>query len=293
MSSAATVRPLRATTPLIDAQVHAYERDHKARPWVGHLHGPAEVTGDDMVAAMDAVGVGGALLVSPWTMYRYDASYVLEVQRRHPGRFGLIKPFDPASPAVAEEIAEWAGTPGAVGVRIVLLEQSTPAASDAGLARILTASAVHRLPVNVLCWDKLELFAELARRFPDTQLVLDHLGIRQSFVPPPPAQPFAALDAVVALARFDNVAIKISGACTLSQAPFPYEDLWEPLGRIFAAFGFARCMWGTDWTRAVAFLSYAQGVDAFLLNARLADTERAALMGGTLARLYGWSPVLN
>src|SRR5262245_9253878 len=62
---------------IIDAQVHAYERDHPDRPWAGVLTGPVEVTGDDMVAAMDAVGVDGAVLVSPFTMYRYDASYVL------------------------------------------------------------------------------------------------------------------------------------------------------------------------------------------------------------------------
>ena len=49
---------------IIDAQVHAYERDHPGRPWAGVLTGPAEVTGDDMVAAMDAVGVDGAVLVS-------------------------------------------------------------------------------------------------------------------------------------------------------------------------------------------------------------------------------------
>jgi hypothetical protein len=60
------------------------------------------VTGDDMVAAMDAVGVDGALLVSPFTMYGYDASYALEVHAAHPGRFGLIKPVDPTDPAVAE-----------------------------------------------------------------------------------------------------------------------------------------------------------------------------------------------
>ena len=51
----------------IDAQVHAYERTHPGRPWAAVLHGPAQVTGDDMVAAMDAVGVDGALLVSPCT----------------------------------------------------------------------------------------------------------------------------------------------------------------------------------------------------------------------------------
>src|SRR5215475_2404925 len=60
---------------IIDAQVHAYERDHPGRPWAGVLTGPAEVTGNDMVAAMDAVGVAGAVLVSPFTMYHYDASY--------------------------------------------------------------------------------------------------------------------------------------------------------------------------------------------------------------------------
>ena len=108
-------------TPTIDSQVHAYERDHPERPWIRTLPGPSEVTGDDMVAAMDAVGVDGALLVSPWTMYRFDASYALEVYARHPGRFGLIKPFDPRVETVSDEIAEWAATPGVVGARIMLM----------------------------------------------------------------------------------------------------------------------------------------------------------------------------
>jgi L-fuconolactonase len=50
----------------IDSQVHAYERNHPGRPRIGTLQGPAEVTGDQMVAAMDAVGVDGAVLVSPF-----------------------------------------------------------------------------------------------------------------------------------------------------------------------------------------------------------------------------------
>ena len=45
----------------LDAQVHAYERNHPGRPWLGTLYGPTEVTGDQMVAAMDAVGVDGAI----------------------------------------------------------------------------------------------------------------------------------------------------------------------------------------------------------------------------------------
>ena len=73
----------------IDAQVHAYERNHPGRPWAAVLHGPPEVTGQEMVAAMDAVGVDGAILVSPFTMYRYDASYAIDVYKAHPGPLRL------------------------------------------------------------------------------------------------------------------------------------------------------------------------------------------------------------
>jgi L-fuconolactonase len=274
----------------IDAQVHAYERNHPGRPWAGTLHGPAEVTGDNMVAAMDAVGVDGALLVSPFSMYRYDGSYAVEVYAAHPGRFGLIKPFDPTDPAVEDKVAQWAATPGAVGARIMLARGAPEDPADPGLNRILAAGARHSLPVNLLCWGRLEQFGALAARNPETMLVIDHVGLQQPFEPPAPAQPFAELPKVLALADYDNVAIKISGACTLSHQPFPYKDIWDPLARIFDAYGFDRCMWGTDWTRAVALLTYKQGVEAFRVTDRLSDSDRAALMGETLAEIYDWEP---
>ena len=33
---------------------------------------------------MDKVGVDGAIFTSTFSMYRYDASYAVEVQRAHP-----------------------------------------------------------------------------------------------------------------------------------------------------------------------------------------------------------------
>jgi L-fuconolactonase len=276
--------------PTIDSQVHAYERNHPGRPWAGTLHGPAEVTGDQMVAAMDSVGVDGAILVSPFSMYRYDASYALEVRRAHPGRFGLVKPVDPTDPAVAETVADWKATTGTVGIRIMLRDEVSTDPADPGLNRVSAAAARHSLPVNLLCWGRPEQTKELAARNPNTQIVIDHLGLQQPFEPPPPAEPWAELHKVLALAAHDNVAIKISGACTLSHQPFPYNDIWDPLCRIFDAFGFNRCMWGTDWTRAVALLTYKEGVEAFRVTDRLSDSDRAALMGETLTRIYNWSP---
>jgi L-fuconolactonase len=274
----------------IDAQVHAYERNHPGRPWAGVLHGPPEVTGNDMVAAMDAVGVDGALLVSPFTMYGYDASYALEVHAAHSGRFGLIKPVDPTDPGAADTIADWAATEGTVAIRLMLNRGVSEDSADSGINRVLAAAARHALPVNLLCWARLEQASQLVARNPNTKVVIDHLGLQQPFEPPAPAEPFAELPKLLKLAVHGNVTVKVSGACTLSHEAFPYDDIWDPLARIFDAFGLDRCMWGTDWTRAVALLTYKQGVEAFRIADRLTESDRTALMGETLMRVYDWSP---
>jgi L-fuconolactonase len=274
--------------PIFDAQVHAYERNHPGRPWIGTLYGPPEVTGDQMVAAMDAVGVDGAVLVSPFSMYRYDASYALDVYASHPARFRLVKPVDPTDPGVTETIAEWARTKGTVGIRIFLRDDVSSDPADPAINRVLAQAAALGLPVNVACTGRLDQARGLAARNPNTRMVIDHLGLPQPHEPPPPAQPFADLPKLLALAAHDNVAVKVSGACTLAHEPFPYRDIWNPLAQVFDAFGFDRLMWGTDWTRAVGMLTYQQGVDAFRITDRLSAPERAKLMGDTLSRIYDW-----
>jgi L-fuconolactonase len=275
----------------IDAQVHAYEANHPGRPWAGTLTGPAHVTGDEMITAMDAVGVDGALLVSPFSMYRYDASYALEVYAKHPTRFGLIKPVDSSDPAVAETIANWAATKGTVGIRIMLNREGVSTdPADPGINRVLAAGAKHGLPVNIMTTGRLDQAAQLAARNPDTTIVIDHLGLPQPHEPPAPPNAWADLPKLLALAPHKNVAVKITGACTLSHQPFPYGDIWDHLRRIFDAFGIDRCLWGTDWTRATGVLTYKQGVEAFRVTDRLSEAEKATLFGESLKRIYKWAP---
>ena len=275
-------------TPTIDCQVHAYDRNDENN-YRAVLAGPATVTGDEMIAAMDAVGVDGALLISPFTIYGYDSSYCEAVAAQYPDRFGLIAPFDPNFDSVAAEVEAWAARDGVVGARIVLSFEGVDA-DHPGLAAVLEAGSRGGIPINVLCWGQLPILAELARRHPNTQIVVDHVGLQQPFRPPAPDEPWADIENVIGLAQYDNVAIKISGACTLSHEPFPYPDIWAPLSRLFEAFDLERCMWGTDWTRAVNLLTFEQGVEAFRQTDTLTDDERAMLMGGALQRIYGWSP---
>src|SRR6266705_2625924 len=247
---------------IIDSQVHVYEANTPKRPWHNVPNWPDHVTGDEMVAAMDKVGVDGA----------------------------IFKPVNPDDPAVAEIIADWKKVPGAVGIRIMLTQEAKRAPDDPGLDRIARAAARHAFPVNVLFWGNLDAGTALIDRHPNTRFIIDHLGILQPRVPPAPAQPWADLPKVLDLAKRPNAVIKVSGACTLSRQPYPFQDIWDPLARVFDAWGFDRCLWGTDWTRAFAVVNYEQAVEPFLKTDRLSDTERAMLMGGACAKAYGWSP---
>jgi predicted TIM-barrel fold metal-dependent hydrolase len=110
---------------IIDSQVHAYEANTPKRPWHNVPNWLAHVTGDEMVAAMDKVGVDGAIFISAFSLYRYDASYAVEVQKAHPDRMAIVKPVDSDDPAVADVIADWKRTPGAVGIRIILTKRQS------------------------------------------------------------------------------------------------------------------------------------------------------------------------
>jgi L-fuconolactonase len=139
----------------------------------------------------------------------------VEVQRAHPGRFVIVKPVDPDDPAVADVIAGWKSTPGAVGIRIMLTKEANREPDDPGFDRILRAAVRYDLPVNILCWGNLDAGTALIDRHPDTRFIIDHLGIMQPNMPPAPPQPWADLLKVLELARRPNAVIKVSGACTL------------------------------------------------------------------------------
>jgi len=275
---------------IIDSQVHAYEANTPKRPWHSVPNWPDHVTGDEMVAAMDKVGVDGAIFISAFSIYQYDSSYAVEVQRKHPGRFAIVKPVNPDDPAVTETIAEWKKQPGAVGIRVIVTGEPGRTPSDKGLDKVLKEAVKHDFPVNILCWGNIDAGTALIDRHPDTRFIVDHLGILQPRTPPAPEKPWADLPKVLELGKRKNAVIKISGACTLSKEPYPYNDIWDPLRRIFDAWGMDRCLWGTDWTRAFALVNYEHAVTPFVETTRLSENERAMLMGGACAKAYRWSP---
>jgi len=181
---------------IIDSQVHAYEANTPNRPWHSVPNWPDRVTGDEMVAAMDKVGVDGAIFISAFSLYQYDASYAVAVQQAHPTRFALIKPVNPDDPAVGDHIAQWKQTPGAVAVRIMMPAEANRDPNHPGLNRIMREASRHDLPVNLHCWGNLDAGIALIDRNPDTRIIVDHLGLEQPRTLPAPPDPWSELPKV-------------------------------------------------------------------------------------------------
>ena len=114
--------------------------------------------------------------------------------------------------------------------------------------------------------------------------MIDHLGLLQPFRPPVPADVWADLPKLLDLARFPNVRVKVSGACTMSHQPFPYDDIWQPVLRVIDAFGLDRCMWGTDWTRTIKMLTYEAGRGAIPQNHTLVRERQGNAHGRNIAK---------
>ncbi len=275
----------------IDCQVHPFLANTPQRPWANpHDGGRPHVTADEMVMAMDAVGVDGAIAVSPRGMYAFDPSYAVQVQRAYPERFAIVRPCDPENPAVGETIAEWKRTAGAVAVRLMLGSHLGLDTRLSGTDIIAQEAARHGLPVNFQCGGNLDAAMALIDRHTETRFVLDHLGFYQPRKAPATPDAWADLPKVLALAQRPNAVIKVSGVCAMSSQPFPHDDIWDNLMRVFDAWGLDRCLWGSDWTRTYPLFPYLNGVVPFRLTQRLSASDKAKLMGETCASVYGWQP---
>ena len=198
-----------------------------------------------MVAAMDAVGVNGAVLVSPYTMYRFDPSYVLEV--RSEARRPLL-PRQAGRSERSRHSREHRRLEVQEGPRRRQLPLSGKLLNRSNRPRHQPCARKQprrewpggECPRHQHGWTR---SAQLAARNPNTQMVIDHLGLAQPMAPPPPAEPSARISRRCWRSPPSRMWRSRSPApARCPHEPFPYMDLWEPLGRIFSAFTWTDAM---------------------------------------------------
>ena len=254
---------------ILDAQLHANDQ-HPVAEHIEH---------------MAAEGVAGALLVQTIPQ-GFDNRFLLKAAVRHPGRFGVVGVLDPAAADVEGDVARWAATPDAVGLRLVILGEERVARLRGGhYEPLLAAAETSGVPMFVYAPRLLGEVEAIALGHPALTIVLDHLGLPQPPVLEVGENPWADLPAVLALARLPNVAVKCSGLPTTSTQPYPFSDLWPMMHSVLDAFGPRRAMWGSDITREGAGHTYAEAVGWVRDTHELTSEEKRLVLGDALRAL--------
>ncbi|HUD50919.1 amidohydrolase family protein [Parvibaculum sp.] len=134
----------------------------------------------------------------------------------------------------------------------------------------------------------LDALAMLVDRYPELSVIIDHGGkpaIREGLGGAGGFDAWAPK--IDRLARFPNVACKLSGLLTEARPDATLDDLVPYLDHLHDAFGASRLMWGSDWPVLLLESDYA-GWSA-MFEAWLStkpENARNQIMGGTATRLY-------
>jgi L-fuconolactonase len=269
---------------MIDAHTHVWRAvvDHPD-PTATIVSPVCDVGEQSLLEHMDEHGVDAAVLVQP-VCAGFDNSLVADLARTDAVRFAAVCAVDPNDAAARSELERWAAL-GCRGVRLRPLKpdehdafQSAgdqpvwDAADDAGLVVSLYMGRQH-----------LPALRRLVERFPDTDVVIDHMAL-----PDPVAGASArAWAELLALASFPRVNVKVSGFHYFAREAYPHSDCRGLLESLCQTFGTERLLWGSDYPHTLLRSGYARGVKQLArVLPDLSSDELAAIMGGTAQRLY-------
>ena len=270
---------------IVDSQIHIWQNNRMSP----HHRQVATYSAEDALAEMKTAGVDCAVIHPPGAFGDPGNAYAVEAVKKYPDRFCILGNFDLDSPDREKIVAGWRQHPGMLGFRYTFNQPHQEGKfSDGSLDWFWAACEKGGYPVGVLISGRnIPTLAKIAARHPSLKVHIDHLGRGGGRADKKDDAAYADLKDMLALARFPNIGVKMSGAPSTSTQPYPYQNVHGYLKQIVEAFGPDRCFWGTDITRMPC--TYRQCVTMFTeelswLKGR--DLER--VMGAAFVDWLGW-----
>jgi len=272
---------------IVDAQVHIWGADTAARPWPkrGPAQRPVPLGADELLREMDSAGVDRVVIVPPsWEGDRNDLG--LAAAQAHPQRFAVMGRIDPQAAESRGAVKTWREQPGMLGFRFTFhTPVLQPLLTEGHMDWLWGAAEAAGVPVYVLVPHAvMHLLEPVAQRHPRLKITLDHLGLTSGRYD---EEAFKLLDNALALARFPNVAAKVSALPCYTKAAYPFRNLQPYIRRVYDAFGPKRMFWGTDLSRSP--IPYRQHVTFYTEEIPwLSAEDKDWIMGRGVCEWLGW-----
>jgi predicted TIM-barrel fold metal-dependent hydrolase len=236
---------------ILDPHVHVWSHETQF-PFASGARVPDyDATPQMLLDLMKANGVAKTVIIQV-SHYLYDNSYLAAVLKQYPRVFEGVCRVDPRDPAAPDRLAQLTEQ-GFRGVRL------SPAGDAAGdwirgplMVPLWKRCQSLKVPMTLLIpISRVPDVQKLVDKFPELTVVIDHMADC-------PVDHPEQLEALVALARYPRVFIKISHTWSLSRESYPWLDSQRLVKRLYDTFGPRRLMWATDWPIAKERASYAQ-----------------------------------
>jgi predicted TIM-barrel fold metal-dependent hydrolase len=269
---------------IVDAQIHVWGSGLPSN--LAHRQVTA-FTAEEAIGLMDEGGVDAAVIHPPgWDPGATEMAFA--AVRHYPGRFAIMGALPLNRPENRALVASWRNQPGMLGLRYGFLQEPMHGWLEDGTLDWLWAAAEHAaVPIAMLATDSLPAIGRIAERHPGLRLTIDHLGGRGGNTTLKDAAAMTHMPALLALAKYPNVAVKATGAPGYSSQAYPFPTMQTFVRQIYDAFGPQRLFWGTDITKMPC--SWRQCVTMFTEELPwLSEEDKALIMGQALCAWWGW-----
>jgi predicted TIM-barrel fold metal-dependent hydrolase len=281
---------------LIETHIHLFAGDPRF-PYNSGSYAPHKLPVEEYVKFAGEAHIDHAIIVHP-EPYQDDHRY-LEYSFAHeplPGFFKgtcLFDPIDPETPKRMQALVK--RNPGRiVALRIHETHEAGTPSTTSGLIRdrdlknpqmAVTWRAAHELglAIQIHCIPHYAVaIGELASKFPQTSVIIDHLARPGEGTPEEYQQ-------VLKLAQIPRVYMKCTktGVASASKQPFPHQDAKPLVKRVYRAFGPDKILWGELGTNMTEFQQAKQLLDLMLGSA--SPSERAKVQGLNAKKLFAFS----
>jgi L-fuconolactonase len=264
---------------ITDAQVHVWSKTVAG----SSPHRPHAFGHEQLIPLMDEAGVDRAVLIPP--SWAADGNEVaVQAAIVHPARFAVMAVLPWDSDASLRLLPTLRDQPGVLGIRQSFhLPRFARWLDDGTAERVWATAEANGIPVMVYPPGLLDQIARIAERHRDLRLVIDHMALpleaRADELP-------GHVEELIQLARFPNIAVKVSALPLYSSESAPFNDLHDQVCRVVEAFGSDRAFWGSDFTRLTC--SYSDALTLPKEIACLTPSERELVLGGALSEWLGW-----
>lgn len=241
-------------------------------------------TAEILLSNMDYAQVSAAVITQEY-IDGMQNDYLLEVQRKYPGRFlccGMVEARQPGCPEQAIALIRRGFKAIKIPAQRLITPQSRVALTNPELMEMFRRMEENNIILSIDLADGATQVAEMNEiisECPALKIAIGHFGMvtRKDW------------QEQIRLARHPHVMIESGGITWLFNDEFyPFNGAVWAIREAIEQVGIEKLMWGSDYPRTIVAITYRMSYDFITKSTLLTEEEKSLFLGKNAEKFYGF-----